>query len=101
MSRETRVSVPVSDQLLHELRERPSTFGVASLTSEASRLRALIEAGAAAERRRVAEQAMALAYDEWSYDEESREATAGLADILLGDEGFVGSLLEQPKPLKR
>lgn len=98
---EIRVSVPVPEQLLQELRERPSEFGVANLPSDASRIRALVEAGAISERRRVTELAMAAAYDEWSQDRENNEATAALADILLAPGSSVDSLLKQPRTQRR
>ncbi len=41
---------------------------------------------------------MALAYADWTGDEERRATVTGLADLLLGETGLAQSLLGPPDP---
>jgi len=93
-----RVSISIPPELARRLRENPSAYGVADQRSEAARLQKLLLIGAELSRRRVEEEAMAVAYADWSGDEERRATVTGLADLLLGETGVADSILRHPKP---
>ncbi len=88
-----RKSVPVSSELLNQLRSQPDEFGLGQVASEAARLQALLEMGAAAARERVEAEEMEAAFRDWALDEERHVAVHGMAEHILREGGLLDQAL--------
>ena len=94
----SRPSVPVPHELLIEISEHPEHFSLERTQSQARRMAAVFEAGAAALRAQERDRERQATYLAWAQEPERLEAMAEMRDAMLEDGGLLGRFAPASAP---